>query len=140
MLSSIIAVALMTMAIGLGGRAVSGTLGAAERLSESARFQATLARFDDELVLAAARIRQPVWLGQAAVCASGSEISISYLDSDPSGDLHLRWDEDGVSLVAGNSSSVFRGLAITPATVDPLPPAHLVVRIETDRGDSISLG
>ena len=52
MLSSIVAVALMTMAIGLGGRAVSGTLGAAERLSESARFQATLARFDDELVLA----------------------------------------------------------------------------------------
>ena len=139
MLSSIVAVALMTMAIGLGGRAVSGTLGAAERLSESARFQATLARFDAELVLAAARIRQPVWLGQAAVCASGNEISISYLDGDPSGDLLLRWDEDGASLVTGNASSVFRGLAITHATADPLPPAHLIVKIETDRGDSITV-
>jgi len=139
MLSSIVAVALMTMAVGLGGRAVSGTLDAAERLSESARFQATLARFDAELVLAATRIRQPVWLGQAAVYASGSEISISYLDGDPSADLHLGWDEDGVSIVAGDAGSVFRGLSIVHATVDPLPPAHLIVKIETDRGDSITV-
>ena len=54
-------------------------------------------------------------------------------------DLLLRWDEDGASLVTGNASSVFRGLAITHATADPLPPAHLIVKIETDRGDSITV-
>ncbi len=139
MLSAMIAIALMATAFGLGARAVWGTAGVTKQLSESARFQATLARFDAEFVLAAGRIRQPIWLAQGDVRATGNEISVSYLDGDPASQLRLRWDEQGVFLIAGNTSSVFRGLLVTQVTVDPRPPAHLTVRAAGGRHDPIAI-
>ncbi len=139
MLTAIVAIALMVTAFGLGARAVWVTVGVTEQLSESARFQATLARFDAEFVLAAGRILQPIWLAQGDVCATGDEISVSYLDGDPVSRLCLRWDEQSVSLIAGNTSSVFRGLSVTQATVDPRPPAHFTVTIAADRHDPITM-
>jgi len=139
MLSAMIAIALMAIVFGLGARAVWVTVGVTEQLSESARFQATLARFDAELVLAAGRVRQPIWLAHGEVCTTGSGISVSYLDGDPVSQLRLRWDEQSVSLIAGTTSSVFRGLSLTQVTVDPRPPAHLTVRIAADRHDPVTV-
>jgi hypothetical protein len=133
MLSALIAIALMVMAIGLGTRAVWVTIAVTEKLSQSARFQATLARFDFELVRAAGRVRQPIWLARGEILAEGSGVSVSYLDGDPTGQLHLRWGQGSVSLITSNTSSVFRGLSIAEATVDQRPPAHLVVTIQTDQ-------
>jgi len=131
MLSAMIAVVLMATVFGLGARAVWGAIGATDRLSETARFQATIARFDAELVVAAARIRQPIWLARGRYHTTGDGLVVSYLDGDSMSEISLRWDEEGARLLAGDALSAYRGLSIAEASVDPHPPAHLVVKIET---------
>ncbi len=131
MLSAMIAVVLMATVFGLGARAIWSAVGATERLTETARFQATLTRFDAELVVAAARIRQPIWLARGRYHTTGDGLVVSYLDGDPMSEICLRWGEEGVQLIAGGTPSAYRGLSIAEASVDPHPPAHLVVTIET---------
>ena len=139
MLSAMIAVVLMATVFGLGARAIWSAVGATDRLTETARFQATLSRFDAELVVAAARVRQPIWLARGRYHATGDELVVSYLDGDPMSEICLQWDEEGARLVAGDTLSAYQGLSIAEATVHPHPPAHLVVKIETGSEALITL-
>lgn len=127
MLSAIVVICLMALAFGLAARAVGIAIGATGRLSETARSQVAFSRVDAMLVRSAARIRQPLWLGRPEFRANGNEIAVSYLDGDPESVLSLYWDDDGVTLSAGGTSAVFRGLSVTGAAVVAQPPAHLVI-------------
>jgi hypothetical protein len=139
MLSAIIAICLISIAFGYATRAAVLTTEATHRLLDRARFQVAISRLDDMAVRSASRIRQPVWLAMPQFRAGRDTLSIAYLDGDAGSDLSLSWNDERVTIAAGEKTVAVQGVEVTGAAVVTTPPAHLAISCTAEHGYQVTI-